>query len=85
MNSQFVRRSPGVATLVGESILRRRVEDGVDDFAGRELALDGGQEADELLMPVTLHASADGLAFEHVEDGEQGGRASKDSYSASIH
>jgi hypothetical protein len=28
------------------------VEDGVDGLAGRDFALDGVQEADELLMPV---------------------------------
>src|SRR5207302_2641211 len=37
--------------------------------------LDGVEEADELLMPVALHAAADDLAFQHVEGGEQGGRA----------
>ena len=51
------------------------VEDGVDGLASRDLALDGVQEADELLMPVALHAAADDLAFQHVEGGEQGGRA----------
>jgi hypothetical protein len=49
------------------------VEDGVDDLAGRDLALNGVQEADELLVPVALHTSADDLAFQHVERGEQGG------------
>ena len=48
------------------------VEDGVDDLAGRDLRLDGVEEADELLMPVALHAAADDLAFEHVERREQG-------------
>ncbi len=38
------------------------VEDGVDGFAGRDLALDGVQEADD-------------LAFQQIEGGEQGGRA----------
>jgi hypothetical protein len=33
------------------------------------------EKADELLMTVTLHASADDLAFHHVERGEQGGGA----------
>ena len=42
------------------------VEDGVDDLAGRNLGLDGVEEADELLMPVTLHAAADDSAFQHV-------------------
>jgi len=47
----------------------------VDGLARRDLALDGVEEADELLMPVALHASPDDLAFQHVEGGEQGGRA----------
>ena len=51
------------------------VEDGVDGLAGGDLALDGVEEADELLMPVALHAAADDLAFQDVEGGEQGGRA----------
>ena len=38
-------------------------------------ALDGVEEADELLMAVLLHAAADDRAVEHVEGGEQGGRA----------
>ena len=33
---------------------------------GWDLALDGVQEADELLMPVALHAAADDLGFHHV-------------------
>ena len=51
------------------------VENGVNGFTGRDLALDGIQEADELLVPVVLHAAADDLAFQYVEGGEQGGRA----------
>jgi hypothetical protein len=41
------------------------VEDGVDGLADRDLALDGVQKADELLMP--LHAAADDLAFQRCE------------------
>jgi len=37
--------------------------------------IDGVEEADELLMPVALHATADDLAVQHVEGGEQRGRA----------
>jgi hypothetical protein len=37
------------------------VEDGVDRLAGRDLALDGVQKPDELLMPVALHATTDAL------------------------
>ena len=51
------------------------VEDGVDHLAGRDLALDGVEEADELLMPVALHAAADHRAVEHVQRGEQRRRA----------
>ena len=51
------------------------VEDGMNGLAGRDLALDGIEEADELLMAVALHAATDDLAFQHVEGGEQGGRA----------
>ena len=49
------------------------VEDDVDDLAGRDLCLDGVEEADELLM--ALHAAADDGAVEDVEGGEQRGRA----------
>ena len=38
-------------------------------------ALDGVEEADELLVPVALHVAADDLAVQHVEGGEQRGRA----------
>ena len=48
------------------------VEDDVDDLSGRNLGLDGVQEADELLMTVALHVAADDGAVEHVERGEQG-------------
>ena len=51
------------------------VDDGVDQLAGRDLRLDGVEEADELLMPMALHAAADHRAVQHVERGEQGGGA----------
>ena len=51
------------------------VEDDVDDLAGRDLALDRVEKADELLVSVALHAATDDRAFEHVESGEQCGRA----------
>src|SRR3954468_6067304 len=51
------------------------VEDDVDDLAGRDLCLDGVEEADELLVPVALHAAADDSAVEDVEGGEQRRRA----------
>ena len=43
------------------------VEDDVDGLAGWDLALDGVQKADELLMPVALHAAADDLALQDVK------------------
>ena len=51
------------------------VEDHMDALAGRDIGLDGVEEADELLVAVALHAAPDDLALEHVEGGEQGGRA----------
>lgn len=51
------------------------VENDVDDLADRHLALDGIEEADELLMAVALHATPNHCAFEHVERGKQGGGA----------
>jgi len=33
------------------------VEDGVNDFTGGDLALDGVEETDELRMPETLHGA----------------------------
>jgi hypothetical protein len=44
------------------------------DFWDRHLRLDGIEEADELLVPVALHVSADNGAVEHVESSEQRGR-----------
>ena len=51
------------------------VEDDVDDPADRNLGLNGVQETDELLVPVTLHAAPNDVAVEHVERSEQGGGA----------
>jgi len=53
--------------LVGSIV----VEDGVDDFAGRDVVLDRVQEADELLMAMLLHAASEDDAVEHIEGGEQ--------------
>jgi hypothetical protein len=49
------------------------VEQHMDRLVGRHLALDGIEKADEFLMPMTLHAASDNLAFKDVESGEQGG------------
>ena len=51
------------------------VEDDMDHLAGRHLALDGVEKADELLVTVLLHAATDHRAVENVEGGEQGGGA----------
>ena len=51
------------------------VEDRVNHLPGWHRPLDGAQKAQELLVPVTLHAAADHGALEHVERGEQGGGA----------
>ena len=47
----------------------------MDDLAGRDGALDGVEEADELLMAMLLHAAPDHGSVEHVERGEQRRRA----------
>ena len=47
------------------------VEDHVQDFFDRHLRLNGVQEADELLMTMALHTSANDLAFEDIESSEQ--------------
>jgi hypothetical protein len=39
----------------------------VDGLLGWNRFLDGVEEADELLMAMALHTSADRLTFEHVE------------------
>lgn len=44
-------------------------------FFGWDLSLDLVEKADELLMPMLLHAASDDLAFEHVEGGKQGSGA----------
>ena len=45
------------------------VENDVEQFARRHLGLDGVEEADELLVPVALHAVADDPALQHVQGG----------------
>jgi len=51
------------------------VKDDMDSLFGWDLSLDLVEKADELLMPMFLHAASDDLAFEHVEGGKQGGGA----------
>src|SRR6266581_6252407 len=47
------------------------VENDVHDLSGRHLRLNSIQEADELLVTMAVHATADDLAFEHVKSDEQ--------------
>src|SRR6185295_11105747 len=51
------------------------VEDYVHDLSEWHLRLNGVEEADELLVAMALHTSADDLAFEDIESGEQRCRA----------
>ena len=48
------------------------VDHRLDLLAGRNVALDGLEEADELLVPMALHAASDDIAVEHVESRENG-------------
>ena len=54
------------------------VENDLDELTDRDLPLDGVEEADELLMAVTLHVLSDDRAVEHVHGGEQRRRAVAD-------
>ena len=45
----------------------------MDRLAGRDLALDGIQKPDELLMPVALHATADDLCVYRKPKRERSG------------
>ena len=51
------------------------VEHHVNEFPGRDLRLDGVQEAKDFLMPVALHAAAEDGVVEDAEGGKQGCRA----------
>ena len=53
--------------LVGRIV----VDDGVDRLSCRHLRLDGGEKADELLVPVAVHVAADDGAVEDVEGSKQ--------------
>ena len=56
------RATPDLGVLVGRIV----VEDHVDHLAGRHGALDRIEEAEELLVPVALHALADEAAVEDI-------------------
>ena len=58
---------PDLGMLVSGVVVDHRV----DQLAGWDVALDGVEEADELLMPVALHAVTDHSAVDDVEGGEQ--------------
>lgn len=60
-----------VGMLMGSVV----VDDDVDSLFRGHSGVNGIEEADELLMAMTLHALADHPAFEHVEGGKQGGDA----------
>jgi hypothetical protein len=49
------------------------VDDGLDHLPGGHLSLNRVEEADELGVPMTLHASADHRAFHHIRRREQRG------------
>jgi hypothetical protein len=51
------------------------VEDGVDGLARGDLALNGVEKANELLVSMTLHVAADHGSIEDVHGRKQGGRA----------
>src|SRR5271156_444372 len=54
------------------------VDDGVDRLSCRDLAFDGAEEADELLVSMALHVAADHRAVEDIHSGEQRRRAMPD-------
>ena len=51
------------------------VQDHMDQLARRDLALNGVEETDELLVAMTLHAASDDTALRHVQGGKQRGGA----------
>src|SRR5690242_17151215 len=65
------RQRPFGANSFNPRLWPHRLQLGVSTTAGGTVALDGVEEADELLVPVALHAAADYGAIEHVERGEQ--------------
>ena len=51
------------------------IDDGMDDFSGRDGALDAVEESNELLVAMPSHAASDHGSVEDVERGEQRRRA----------
>ena len=66
-----IKPAPHLLVLVGGVV----VEDDVDQLAGRDVALEGVEEADEFLMPMALHIPSEHRAGEDIERGEQRGGA----------
>ena len=62
-----IEPSPNLWMLMGGVI----VEDDVDGFVGRDLSVDHVEEADELLVPVTLHITSDHGSVENVQSCEE--------------
>ena len=57
---------------LGLLVCRVIIEDDVDGLVCGHLSFDGVQEANELLMPMSLHVSADDGAIQDIECGKQG-------------
>ena len=66
--------SPDFGVLVTAIV----VEDHMDQPAGRDVALEAVEKAQEFLVPVALHALADHRAVENIEGRKQRGRAITD-------
>lgn len=58
-----IEPGPHLLVLVGGIV----VEDDVDEPAGRNVAFEGIEEADELLMPMALHVPSEHLAGQDIE------------------
>lgn len=63
-----IKPGPNLGVLMGGVV----VEDDMDRLVCRNLSIDDVQEADELLMPVTLHVASDDCPIENIQGGEQG-------------
>ena len=69
---RYGREVEGPAGIPGQPLAQLRmlvgcvvVDDGVDFLSGRHLRLNGIEEADKLLVPVTLHVAADDAVCRH--------------------
>ena len=51
------------------------IDDGMNSLSCRDPRFDGVEKADKLLVPMTLHVSADDSAIEGVEGSKQSDRA----------